>query len=269
MTWWTSIGIFCRFCLQLIAEAGCAAHVTCNRLLASHMKIVSWNCNGGLRNKLQQLLSLKADVYIIQECEDPANSKDLSYKSWANGSLWVGGNKNKGLGVFSSGAHLAMLDWDSNGLESFVPFTIDSKITVLAVWTRHANSPTFRYIGQLWKYLQVHKKNIKKGNMIICGDFNSNACWDVWDRWWNHSDVVRKLSSIGLESVYHHCNGEHQGKESQPTFFMHRKLDRPYHIDYAFASADLFQSSAISVGRAEEWLKFSDHMPVVLDVVTG
>ena len=50
---------------------------------------------------------------------------------------------------------------------------------------------------------------------------------------------------------------------------MHRKLDRPYHIDYAFASADLFQLSAISVGKAEEWLKFSDHMPVVLDVVTG
>jgi len=121
----------------------------------------------------------------------------------------------------------------------------------------------------LWKYVQAHKKKIEKGNMIIRGDFNSTACWDVWDRWWNHSDVVRELSSIGLESVYHHYTGEDQGKESQPTFFMQRKLDRPYHIDYAFASAEIIQSSTISIGRAEEWLEFSDHMPIVLDVATG
>ena len=49
-------------------------------------------------------------------------------------------------------------------------------------------------------------------------------------------------------------------------FFMHRKVARPYHIDYAFASADLFQSSEISIGRADEWLAFSDHMPLVLDI---
>ena len=77
---------------------------------------------------------------------------------------------------------------------------------------------------------------------------------------------MRELSSIGLESVYHHYTGEQQGKESQPTFFMHRKVARPYHIDYAFASADLFQSSEISIGRADEWLAFSDHMPLVLDI---
>lgn len=233
------------------------------------MRIVSWNCNGALRKKLHKLLPLKADVYIIQECENPANSQDLSYKHWATGSLWVGNNKHRGLGVFSSGPQLAILDWDSNGLESFVPFTIGTRFTALAVWTREANSPTFRYIGQFWKYLQAHRTTIEKRSMIICGHFNSNARWDVWDRWWNHSDVVRELSSIGLESVYHHCTGEHQGKESQPTFFMHRNLARPYHIDYAFASADLFQSSAISIGRAEEWLAFSDHMPVVLDVTCG
>ena len=230
------------------------------------MRIVSWTCNGALRKKLPQLLSLNADVYIVQECEDPEDSNDIEYRNWATGSLWAGKNKHKGLGVFSISSQLAMLDWDNDGLESFIPFTVDSKLTALAVWTRHANSPTFRYIGQLWKYLQAHKTKFEKRSMIICGDLNSNACWDVWDRWWNHSDVVRELSTIGIESVYHRCTGEPQGKETQPTFFMHRKRARPYHIDYAFASADLFQVSSISVGKAEEWLAFSDHMPIVLDI---
>lgn len=230
------------------------------------MRIVTWNCNGAHRKKLPQLLALDADIYIIQECENPEGSIDDSYKSLAKGSFWVGNNKHRGLGVFSCRAQLVMLDWESHGLELFLPFTIDNKLTALAVWTRHAKSPTFRYIGQLWNYLQAHKTRVEHHRMIICGDFNSNACWDVWDRWWNHSDVVRELSSIGLESVYHHRTGETPGKESQPTFFMHRKLARPYHIDYAFASADLFHSSGISVGKAAEWLAFSDHMPIVLDI---
>lgn len=230
------------------------------------MRIVTWNCNGALRKKLPQLLSLNADVYIIQECEEPEGSIDGSYKCWAKGSLWLGSNKHRGLGVFSSSAQLVMLDWESHGLELFLPFTINNEVTALAVWTRHANSPTFRYIGQLWKYLQAHKPKIENRSMIVCGDFNSNACWDVWDRWWNHSDVVRELSSIGLESVYHRHTGETQGKESQPTFFMHRKVGRPYHIDYAFISTDLFHSSQISIGKAEEWLTFSDHMPIVIEV---
>jgi exonuclease III len=229
------------------------------------MRIVSWNCNGALRKKLGILQALKADIYIIQECEDPANSKDATYQQWAAGSLWVGGNKNKGLGAFSVNARLAMLDWESSGLQLFMPFTVNEQVTVLAVWTRQANSPNFRYIGQAWKYLQAHKGKIPRRKAIVLGDFNSNTCWDEWDRWWNHSDVVRELLETGLESVYHFRTNEKQGKETQPTFFMYRRSDKPYHIDYAFVSTDILQSTEISIGSASEWLEFSDHLPVVLD----
>ena len=233
------------------------------------MRIVSWNCNGALRKKLDILLELKADIYLIQECEDPTRATDPAYKQWSKGSLWVGSNKNKGLGAFSSHMRLAALDWSRSQLELFIPFTANEQLMILGVWTRQANSPNFCYIGQLWKYLQAHGPNIQRHNAIVLGDFNSNACWDEWDRWWNHTDVVRNLCEIGLESVYHFRNGESQGKETQPTFFMNRKLEKPYHIDYAFASADIIQSSGISIGRPEDWLEFSDHMPVILDVTAG
>lgn len=231
------------------------------------MRIVSWNCNGALRKKFDQLLKLDADIYVVQECEDPSQCKDVHYKAWANNYLWIGNSKNKGLGVFcKKDILLTPLEWESDVLEYFLPCKINDIITLLAVWTRQANSPTFGYIGQLWKYLQKHKAKLPTTQAVICGDLNSNACWDVWDRWWNHSDVLKELEQIGINSLYHLKTGEQQGKESQHTFYMHRKAERPYHIDYAFLSNDLASSSTVSIGKSEEWLEYSDHMPVVFTI---
>lgn len=230
------------------------------------MKIVSWNCNGALRKKFDALLSLNADVYIVQECEDPAQANSNAYREWAANSFWVGGNKNKGLGVFSRHKTLARLEWPDNDLELFLPFTV-GKLTMVGVWACHANSPTFGYIGQAWKYIQANHNQIPRKNAVVLGDFNSNTCWDKWDRWWNHSDVVRVLSGLGMESVYHFHRNEPQGKETQATFYMYRKRDKPYHIDHTFVSTDLLYSATITIGNADEWLVHSDHMPVILDVV--
>ena len=103
---------------------------------------------------------------------------------------------------------------------------------------------------------------------INSGDLNSNVQWDEWDRWWNHSDVVRELEEINIHSLYHHIMGEGQGKESMPTLFMHRKVEKLYHIDYVFISKKLIgkNKNNIEVGDPELWLKYSDHMPIVFSV---
>lgn len=97
------------------------------------------------------------------------------------------------------------------------------------------------------------------------GDLNSNAVWDEWDRWWNHTDVVRELAVLGLDSCYHRYFSEAQGAESMPTFYLHRKLEKAYHIDYGFAGA-AWDAQCVEVGCAADWLVDSDRMPVVMDL---
>lgn len=65
------------------------------------MKIVSWNANGKFREKFRKILALNADIYVIQECENPATCKDAEYHTLFEKSLWVGDLPYKGLMVYS------------------------------------------------------------------------------------------------------------------------------------------------------------------------
>ncbi len=251
------------------------------------MKIVTWNCNGALRKKTEELDTLDGDVYVVQECEDPARSTD-TFKDWAGSYLWVGTSKHKGLGVFpKKGNTVQALDWfgafkqpgviNSNSstswstaeLKLFLPFTLNEEFQCLGVWTKAEGADVFSYIGQLWKYLQIHRDQLRQERTILLGDLNSNSIWDKPDRWWNHSDVVEELSAIGLQSSYHRQTGEAQGQESTPTFFLHRNVEKAYHIDYVFASGDLLDQSNVKIGEQKNWLGVSDHMPVVLEIQSG
>lgn len=238
------------------------------------MKIVSWNCNGAFRKKYHLLDIFDADILIIQECENPCESID-AYKVWSGDRyLWIGNNKSKGLGIFSrKGALLELLDWSdininykNEVLESFLPCRVNGSFILLGVWTKHAKSEVFGYIGQFWKYLKLHKVKFINEDIMIAGDFNSNTIWDKWDRWWNHSDVVNELSELHIESLYHHLLKEAQGEETTHTFYHQRKLDKPYHIDYAFASKALIDNYiSFEIGSPDFWLEHSDHMPIIFN----
>ncbi|MBY0515545.1 MAG: hypothetical protein K2P81_01465 [Bacteriovoracaceae bacterium] len=229
------------------------------------MKVVTWNCNGAFRKKFNEIITLEADIYVIQECEDPAQTRDKEYKAWSKNYLWHGLNKNKGIGVFCrEDLHLEKLDWSDDGLQLFLPFKVNSKYSFIGIWTKQANSPNFRYIGQVWKYLQKHSEKFQTEKPFLVGDWNSNKIWDEWDRWWNHTDVVKQLDEMGLVSAYHTFFKENQGEEKKPTLYFRKNKSASYHVDYIFLNKRYLKNMAFEIGDARKWLKHSDHMPLVV-----
>jgi exonuclease III len=232
------------------------------------LRLVTWNCNGALRRKFERLDALDADILVIQECEDPAQSIQ-SYRDWAGNHAWKGNSKNRGIGIFPRrGQCIEWLDWDQREGGLFLPVRLGDGLNILAVWTLGRKSPSkFSYIAQFWHYLQlnIHRLNPQT---VICGDFNSNQIWDKSRRVRNHSECVRELAESGFHSLYHRIMGDAQGQERQPTFFLHRSEEKPYHIDYVFAHEERLKGRDMDalVGFRSDWIGLSDHMPLVVDL---
>ena len=232
------------------------------------MRLISWNCNGAFRRKFEHIDTLSPDILVIQECENPAQSTS-DYREWADNHFWVGQDKNKGLGVFAPRNHtIELLDWPQGDGGLFLPVRFNNDIDLIAVWTLERKAPfKYSYIGQFWHYMNLNRSRIGS-DTVICGDFNSNKIWDKKRREGNHSDCVHALSKLGLDSLYHFSTGDLQGQERLPTFFLHRHLTKPYHIDHVFAHRERLIGgwAGVTIGPEDVWLEHSDHMPIIIDL---
>jgi exonuclease III len=235
-------------------------------------KIIIWNCNKAFRKKHEHIFKYNADIYIISECEDP-NTVKYSEEFYKNNRYkWIGDNKNSGLGIFTkTDYNINEIEYlQQNDLKYFLPVQLSLEnltIELHAIWACQANSPTFEYIGQIWKYLDRNLSRIKNKNTILAGDFNSNSRWDVWDRWWNHSDVVNMLKSKNIRSTYHNFYNEDYGKESINTFYLQKNQEKGYHIDYCFMTNELIDMvKNVEIMKYENWIKISDHVPLIISL---
>ncbi|MBE6880543.1 MAG: endonuclease/exonuclease/phosphatase family protein [Ruminococcaceae bacterium] len=221
------------------------------------MKIVSWNCNGKFREKFQDILTLDADIYIIQECENPKEIKSTTYKKFATNYIWTGENNNKGLGIFAKKEiKLTENNWSKFCLRNFLSAKINDNFDLVAVW---ACKP---YIEEYYIYQSINISNFNSSTIII-GDFNSNAIWDKKSNSRTHSAVVQQLEAIGICSAYHLTTGEAQGTETLPTFYLYRHIDKGYHIDHCFTAEKNIKEYQII--RDLKWLNKSDHIPILLE----
>ncbi|HEX2608868.1 MAG TPA: endonuclease/exonuclease/phosphatase family protein [Flavisolibacter sp.] len=233
------------------------------------MKLITWNCNMAYRKKAFLLSEYKPDIVVVQECEHPDKQLMADNPVTPASALWFGQNLNKGLGIFSySDWKLEALDTLNDSFRTIVPVAVTrgkSRFTLFAVWANNPNDREGPYITQVWKALHHYKHLINPGKTVLIGDFNSNTIWDKPRREGNHSTVVQRLKEKGISSVYHKHFKQKQGLEAHPTFYLYRHLEKPYHLDYCFASKDLMRRlQLVEVGDHAFWCRFSDHVPVMV-----
>lgn len=98
------------------------------------MRIVSWNCNGKFREKFKKIKELDADIYVIQECENPQCYAGTAYSGFAKNYIWNGENKNKGLGIFAKESiSIQRNGWDAYCLRNFLSVKVNHDFDLLGV----------------------------------------------------------------------------------------------------------------------------------------
>lgn len=226
------------------------------------MKIVSWNANGRFRDKVEHIIKQDADVYVIMECENPATSKTPAYHDLFKNYFWYGQYQYKGVMVFTLNPDIKLerLDWNDGGKRFFIPVRINDEFTLVGSW---ACNP---YCEELQDWIVAVGDNITDETVII-GDLNSSVVFDT-----NHFRKTGKsfgmcmelLKTKGLEPMWHYLHKEQHGKESTPTFYLYRHLDKPCHIDHCLASPNLVKQ--VDILARWQWLALSDHLPLVVEI---
>jgi exodeoxyribonuclease-3 len=239
------------------------------------MKIVAWNCNMALHKKLERLLSLQPDVAIISECASAELIAQKAISFNPSSSIWIGDNRNKGLGVFTFGNFKGLLSpiYQRN-IPYIAPIQIEgpTRFNLLAVWACHAKKHSYKAkLGPLRRAISAYQVFIEGSPTVVAGDFNDNVQWDKPTKINKHSANVGELTALGLQSAYHYSRGVDQGSETEPTLYWRdRKNDGPrYHIDYCFIPDAWTKSiTAVTIGKFDDWVGagLSDHVPLIVEV---
>ena len=225
----------------------------------SQTKIVSWNCNGKFREKFKEILEEDADIYVIQECENPAESIDEDYREFAGDNyIWTGHLHYKGLGIFAKeDIELEKIEYDGV-FEHFIFVRVNDSFNLRGVWAMP------KYVEMIHDFFDANDELFDE-NMVMCGDFNSSVVFNYHHpKAKNHTELNRKLESKNLKSVYHDLTGDEQGSEKSMTFYQARHLNNPFHMDYVYAGETMVKE--FNILDHYKWITLSDHLPLVFKI---
>ncbi|PWU01315.1 MAG: exonuclease [Bacteroidetes bacterium] len=232
------------------------------------MRIITWNCNMAFRKKALSILDYNPDIVVVPECEHPDKLIFEEKVPRPNDCVWFGKNQNKGLAILSySDFKFKVMRGHDENLRMIVPLTVKNdqlQFNLLAIWANNPGDKDGQYITQVWKAIHKYNRLLSRPQTILIGDFNSNKIWDRPRRVGNHTHVVDHLMKKKIQSLYHLHFNQNQGEEMHPTFYLYKQKEKPYHLDYCFASSDLANRlSGIEVGTYDQWIKYSDHVPMI------
>ena len=222
------------------------------------------------RNKTGPILARKPDLLIVQECESLDKFDFSTFPVRPTSTHWCGYKEGKkGVAIFSFGKYSFHVHDSYNAAFSvIVPIILsDGQVSynVIAVWTVDSGNRDGHYIDQIWNAIDHYDTHITTTRTILIGDFNTNVIFDKKTKAGSHGNMVAKLARKGIVSAYHVRHKQVQGAERDPTFYLYRHQDKPYHLDHCFISADLLSRlKKMEIGKYEDWHKLSDHAPMMV-----
>lgn len=229
------------------------------------MRVVSWNCAGGLHKKWQYAAGFDPDVLIVPEAARPER-QPASLMSAFPFAHWTGQHETKGLLALGR-TPIGVAPVELTAARYVLPLEMRETrpLKILAVWTQRGSDGT--YTEHLARALDLAAEWLT-GDCVVVGDFNANAIWDRdHGRDITHSENVARLSRLGFESLYHAHSAEEHGQETLGTHAFRRNPANLFHIDFCFASASLRERGcSIAIPPVSDWVALSDHAPLIIDV---
>jgi exodeoxyribonuclease III len=223
------------------------------------MILTTWNLGGG--DKRAAVDGLGSDFSLLQE----RRVCDVG-----DGELWGGDEPTKGVSARCAAPYrLEPIRTRRNLPRYFIPQQVSGpeSFQLISVWAMN-DGRDLRYVRGLVRAVERWADRIEGQPTVIAGDFNANAVWDKQhprDR--NFTALARRLGDLGLVSAYHAFYGEDYGRETRPTFFLYKHLDKPFHLDYCFIPQTwLPRLTNVTVGAHADWARWSDHMPVTVEL---
>ena len=234
------------------------------------MRIISWNCQGGYRKKIDNILEIKPDIVVIQECENLERLRAFCKEKIPLKSFWFGGfYPHRGVGVFFYKDYQILSMENNISIEFIVPMKIMNKFEfhLFAIW---AMAPMGKDKGKSYTY-QIEKTVTKYGDIlknnlsILIGDYNTPNIEKPVEK--TGFMVIEEFKKLEIFSAYHEYFEKDYGKHNQYTFYQHKNTEFKHMLDYCFASKSIIERiSNVEIGKYEDWIKFSDHCPLIVDI---
>ena len=221
------------------------------------MRVVTWNCQGGFRNKANAILALKPDILCVQEMECPDWIDFSKHYAKPNSIIWYGERKVKGLGVLSyNSASVSKIESHNELFRHVLPVecVIDSvKMNIFNVWTKQkgkSESRDITYIDYVIEALPFYS-DLNYDKSMFIGDFNADTVVTTGQRF---EKAISLFESYGMKSLYHEYSKSDFNEEKQPTYYYRRDIRKPFHIDYAFSSKYFVdRTKRVEIGTFEDW----------------
>ena len=222
------------------------------------MKIISYNISRFSQEKLDHILSNKADIYILPELASPQMvSLPEGYKM-----EWIGDVEFKGLGiVWRTEFKVEKPNWFKPIHQYFLPLLVKERL-IMAAWptTTEQNKPK-RYPQIALEALIDYAPYIKAHSTVIIGDMNCYKGQSGETKKYSIQAIFDLMEEWGFKSAYHHKTGEELGKESMATYHHLFKEKSRFFLDYTFSNLPL---KSYKLG---EWDKsISDHVSQFIEI---